>query len=102
MDTKIEKSVLSVLFNTDFIEGSEMLDAECFHDPHCARIFSHIIEESRPIDLQIFRSKLEAQGVVDDIGGVAFIAEIYTYQPTSAHFKNHVKILIDLKWKETT
>ena len=96
-DNGIEKAVLSTLFNTDYIEGGEQLDADCFNHPFNHRMFKHIMAETRPLDVVSFTSMMLNSGTLDEVGGPGVISEIFTYSPTSAHFKRQVKTLIDLK-----
>lgn len=86
---RLEKSVLSVLVGNEYVQGEEGLMEELFFTSVNKRIFKMVMSQQRPLDLVLFTQNLINKGEVDEAGGAAYITEIYTYQPTSGHFKQH-------------
>lgn len=93
----IEKSCLSSLFQTEHVDGEEMLTSDHFFRPSHRRLYEMILGRPRPLDLVMFTEDAMRNKVLEDLGGPAAITEIYTYQPTTAHFADHVKTLSKFK-----
>lgn len=93
----IEKSILSNLINTEHCVGEDTLTADHFHFSAHKIIYRLIDGQPRPIDLTVMANSLIKSDDMDRIGGPAEITGIYTYQPTSAHFAQHLNILHNYK-----
>jgi replicative DNA helicase len=92
-----EKAVLSVLMqHTEFWDESGDIVPEWFYLPANALIFT-AMRESRDkgltFELVSFNQMLLDTGRSTETGGIAYLAEIYTYQPTPSHFHAHLDIL---------
>lgn len=92
-----EKAVLSVLmaFPALFHERGE-LAPEWFYLPAHRGIYgaiSETLENGAEMELVAFNQLLLDTGRLQAIGGTAYLAEIYTYQPTPSHFHKHLDIL---------
>ena len=93
-----EQSVLgSMIMDHDaVIVASEILIASDFYRPDHAQIFAAIMElytSGNPIDLITIQDKLVQKGVLEQVGGLAYIAELASSVPTSAHIKQYAKIV---------
>lgn len=93
-----EQSVLgSMIMDHDaVIVASEILIASDFYRPDHAQIFAAIMElytTGNPIDLITIQDKLVQNGVLEQVGGLAYIAELASSVPTSAHIKQYAKIV---------
>ena len=93
-----EQSVLgSMIMDHDaVIVASEILRASDFYRPDHAQIFAAIMElytSGNPIDLITIQDKLVQHGVLEQIGGISYIADLASSVPTSAHIKQYAKIV---------
>ena len=93
-----EQSVLgSMIMDHDaVIVASEILIPSDFYRPDHAQIFGAIMELytcGNPIDLITIQDKLVQKGVLEQVGGLAYIAELASSVPTSAHIKQYAKIV---------
>ncbi len=93
-----EQSVIgSMLMDHDaVIVASEILRSEDFYRPDHAQIYSSIMElysTGNPIDIITIQDKLVQKGVLEQIGGISYIAELASSVPTSAHIKQYSKIV---------
>lgn len=93
-----EQSVLgSMIMDHDaVIVASEILIASDFYRPDHAQIFAAIMElytTGNPIDLITIQDKLVQKGVLEQVGGLPYIAELASSVPTSAHIKQYAKIV---------
>ncbi|MBP3887504.1 MAG: replicative DNA helicase [Cellulosilyticum sp.] len=93
-----EQSVLgSMIMDHDaVIVASEILIPSDFYRPDHAQIFGAIMElytTGNPIDLITIQDKLVQKGVLEQVGGLAYIAELASSVPTSAHIKQYAKIV---------
>ena len=93
-----EQSVLgSMIMDHDaVIVASEILIPSDFYRPDHSQIFGAIMElytTGNPIDLITIQDKLVQKGVLEQVGGLAYIAELASSVPTSAHIKQYAKIV---------
>ncbi len=93
-----EQSVIgSMIMDHDaVIVASELLRSEDFYRPDHAQIYAAIMElytTGNPIDLITIQDKLVQKGVLEQIGGISYIAELASSVPTSAHIKQYAKIV---------
>jgi len=101
----VEKSVLSTLLQDpqEFIPLAieEALTERHFYLPGHAVLFDVLIERftaGKEIELVSLVQHLIDIGRLDRVGGPSAVADLYTYQPSSGHFRHHVS---DLKKKFT-
>ncbi len=94
-----EQSLLgALLIDKDAIVNvAEMLTGDNFYrsEQH-GQIYSAILElfEKRdPIDLITVTEKLKQKGVLDQVGGSAYLTELVNMVPTSAHILTYAKII---------
>ncbi len=93
-----EQSVIgSMIMDHDaVIVASEILRPDDFYRPDHAQIYAAIMElytTGNPIDLITIQDKLVQKGVLEQIGGLSYIAELASSVPTSAHIKQYAKIV---------
>ena len=101
-DHNIEKSLLSLCFQNSETYIQRLLGdgvtEEHFHHPNHKRICNLFLAEKnakREIEMVSFISQLEKNGELERIGGGAYLAEIYTFSPTTAFYSQHLDILRD-------
>lgn len=97
-DVEAEQSVLgSMIIDKDaIISASEILTAEDFYRPDHKQIYDAMITlftKGEPVDLVTLKSKLEQMQVLEQVGGIRYIADLASSVPTSAHIKKYSKIV---------
>lgn len=99
---RAEKAVLSVALQDParFVKEAiaEGVTCEHFHLVPHRTVWGEIEEAARngeSIDLVSFITRLEQSGRLAEIGGPSAISELFGYQPTSAHWSEHLDILRD-------
>jgi replicative DNA helicase len=93
-----EKSVLgSILLDKDaLINVSGWLKAQHFYDDRHALIYQNILElfeAGLPIDLVTVSDKLRKKKILTKIGGRAYLTELASFVPTSAHAEEYANIV---------
>ena len=76
------------------------ISAECFHIPAHAGIFTVLLElwnAAKPIDFITLTQVLRDRGQLDQVGGAAFVTELFTFIPTAANAAYYIEILQE-KW----
>lgn len=99
-DLSAERSVIgAVLISPErLVEVTEVVKPEDFFDKRNRIILAAMIEIDRkghPLDLLTLVANLRAVGVLGDVGGTAYLAQIQTAVPTSAHLKHHATIVAE-------
>ncbi len=97
-----EKSLLSTMLQdpVEFIGFSQeqaLLPKHFYHPAH-QTLFKFILElyeKNEPIELISLTQKLMDRGDLENIGGAGVLTEIFTYQPTAAHFPHHLEMVKD-------
>ncbi|MCH7688256.1 MAG: replicative DNA helicase [Planctomycetes bacterium] len=97
--TEAEQTVIGALIaDADAIYKIDgRLRSDDFYDPVHALIYKAILEltqEGSPIDLMILSNKLQDAGQVNAAGGSAYLSELTTTVPTSAHIEKYADIVI--------
>ncbi len=98
-----ERAVLgAMLLNPDTVGNAiEVLQGQptdLFYFPAHAHIYEAMLQlyrEGRPIDALVLREKLLAMGRLEDIGGLAYIADLSSVVPTSANIDHYARIVLD-------
>lgn len=93
-----EKSVLgSILLDKDaLIEVSGWLLPEHFYDDRHSAIYQNILElfeSGLPIDLVTVSDKLKKKKILSKLGGRAYLTELASFVPTSAHAVEYANIV---------
>jgi len=94
----IEEAVLgAVMLEKDAIyDVIEILKPECFYKESHARIFQAIIDlyaREQPIDLPIVTEELRRKGILEEIGGSFYIAQLTMRVMSSVHVEYHARII---------
>lgn len=93
-----EQSVLGAIImdHEAVVVASEILRPSDFYRPDHEQIYAAIMElytSSSPIDLITIQDKLVQKGILEQIGGLNYLAELANTVPTSAHIKQYAHIV---------
>ena len=93
-----EKSILgSILIDKDSINKVvDFLAAEDFYSRPHQLIYSaaiNLFEKHEPIDLLSLSNRLEEVGLLQDVGGLSYLASLTNVVPTASHIANYGKIV---------
>lgn len=93
-----EKSLLgALLIDRDAINRvADTLRVEDFYHRNHQLVYESMVslfEKREPIDLMNLSNRLSEVGVLDEIGGVAYLTSLATSVPTSAHASSYAKII---------
>ena len=99
-DTEAEQAVLSsMLFDREAISVAyELLQGEDFYRPDHKAIYEAMLElflKNTPVDAITLSDKLIEQGILEQVGGRSYIAKLAAAYYTSAHIRQHSKIVAD-------
>jgi len=99
-DTEAEQAVLSsMLFDREAIAiAYEILRGDDFYRPDHRAIYEAMLElftKNTPVDAITLCDKLSEQGILDQVGGRAYVAQLTASYYTSAHIRQHSKIVAD-------
>jgi len=97
-DLEIEQAVLGALFldNSAVSLAIETIEPRYFYKRNHQLIYEAIIElneKSTEIDLLSVKDLLNRKGVLEEIGGAFYLAEISGSIPSSANIQSHLRIL---------
>ena len=95
-----EKSVLgSVLRDNQVLsELLQIIRADNFYFDAHQKIFQLILDlynEGKPVDLVILHEGLKARKQLEDVGGVAYLTELWDFAPTAANAEYYARIVRD-------
>lgn len=95
-----EKSILSSMLkdpeNYIGLAIEQGLNKELFYRPSHGILFDLLVElqdKNEVVELVGMNQKLEDRGVLEQIGGTAYLSELYTYATSAAHFDHHLNIV---------
>lgn len=77
-------------------ECVERIDASHFHIPAHATIYELLVEfwnKQTPIDLITLTQGLSDRGLLDQVGGPAFVNHLFTFIPTAANLNYYLEIV---------
>lgn len=99
-DIEAEQSVLgAMLLDKGIISRAiELLSEECFYrESHqkLYRVILELFEQSRAVDVVTLTSELSRRGMLQEVGGAAYLAELTDKVPSIAHFDEYAKIVKD-------
>ena len=94
----IEKVVLGALMidKDAFSVVSEMLQPETFYEPRNQKVFRAVQKlnlDEQPVDILTVTNELEKEGVIDEVGGPAYVVDLTANVASSANIVAHAKIL---------
>ena len=93
-----EQSVLGgLLISPDAWEAvSDQIISDDFYRPNHRQIFREIAllaEENDPIDIITLADKLQAQGILETVGGLAYISELAEKTPSVSNIKAYAAVI---------
>ncbi|MBI2012579.1 replicative DNA helicase, partial [Candidatus Curtissbacteria bacterium] len=99
-DLEAEKSIIgAILIDRDSIVSvAQILKPEHFYKEAHSDIYRamfSLFEKREPIDLVTLTAELKRKGVFDKVGGAAYLAELASAVPTSAHIVQYAQIVRD-------
>lgn len=97
-NTEAEQAVLgAILMDGDaIVTAMERLSPEDFYRPAHRNIFESMLvlsEAEEPVDLITLTAKLQARGVLEEAGGVSYLAELANSVPTAANIDYYAQIV---------
>ncbi len=78
------------------MKSALIVRAEDFYDDANARIYQHILQmhdAGEKVDAMLLVEQLERAGIFEEVGGGAYLAEVATAVPTSAHAEHYAQIV---------
>ncbi len=95
-----ERAVLgSILLMPDVCDDVALIvRPEDFYDPSHQLLYGHLRtmhDDNKRIDLTLLHDRLKSSGDLEQIGGRAFLAELYQSVPTAAHAVYYAQIVRD-------
>jgi len=99
-DTEAEQAVLSsMLFDREAIAAAyEILRGDDFYRPDHKALYEAMLElfiKNLPVDAITLCDKLNELGILEQVGGRAYVAQLAAAYYTSAHIRQHGKIVAD-------
>ena len=93
-----EKAVLGTFFlsETALADVQTLLEPEDFHDPRHQEIYRVVLElaaDSKPIDPLTIINELERKGVLEKVGGAAYVTGLEQYVISPGNVLHHAKIV---------
>lgn len=100
-DVDAERAVLGAIFfdvksDNAVVTASAIIEADDFYRQAHQTIFKamqQLIDEQRPIDMLTLQDKLNSMQQLDNIGGMAYLAEISESSASSANLKHYANIV---------
>lgn len=95
---EVEKAVLGALIidRDAYVEICEILSAESFYESRHQKIYAAIQQltvDEKPVDLLTVTEQLSKNGVLEEVGGPTYLAEISNKVATSANIEFHARII---------
>jgi replicative DNA helicase len=93
-----EASLLgAVLIDSDaIVKIADIVNPEDFYDEKHRRIYEAILqlyEKHDPIDVLTLSDQLKGTGLLDVVGGAAYLTELTNFVPTAAHVEQYANIV---------
>jgi replicative DNA helicase len=97
-NTEAEASLLgALLIDTDaIVKVADTLSPDDFYDEKHQRIYesiSQLYEKHSPIDVLTLSNNLKAAGLLEFVGGAAYLTELTNFVPTAAHVEQYADIV---------
>ncbi|MCS6850454.1 MAG: replicative DNA helicase [Gemmataceae bacterium] len=95
-----ERSVLGSMLRDNAVIGDvlQIVRAENFYADAHQKIFQAIVtlyDRGQPVDLVLLADLLNEQKLLDDVGGYAYLAELWDAAPTAANAEHYARIVRD-------
>lgn len=93
-----EKGVLSAVLNDPehMPRAQSMLAPDAFYHHGNRLIWQHLLERhagNQPLDPVLITTALREQGKLEEVGGAAGIAELFTFVPSATNFEHYAKVV---------
>lgn len=78
----------------------DMLKPDDFYYPRHSKIYSAILEllhEKKPVDILTLSEKLQALGILDEVGGMDYLTYLINSVPSAFNIQSYAKIVVDKK-----
>jgi len=97
-NTEAEASLLgAILIDSDaVVKIADTVTADDFYDPRHKHIYdalTRLYERREPIDVLTLADQLKNTGVLEIIGGPAYLTELTNFVPTAAHVEQYAEIV---------
>ncbi len=97
---EVEKAVLGALMidKDAYVEVCDKLSPESFYEPRNQMVYDAIRRlslDENPVDILTVIDKLGKMGILDDVGGPNYIAELTSMVATSANIEYHANIVAE-------
>ena len=100
-DVDAERAVLGAIFfdvksDNAMVEANAIIESDDFYRQANQTIFKamqQLIDEQRPIDMLTLQDKLNSMQQLDNVGGMAYLAEISESSASSANLKHYANIV---------
>jgi len=97
-NTDAEMAILgSMLLDKESIyQAVELLQEDCFYKEAHKKIYSAIIKlfsDNKAVDLITIIEELKNSGLLDEVGGPAYLAHLTSIVPTTANFAHYARIV---------
>jgi len=97
-NTEAEASLLgAMLIDSDaIVKVADAVITDDFYDERHRRIFEAIkqlYERHSPIDVLTLSDQLKAEGLLEMVGGAAYLTELTNFVPTAAHVEQYAEIV---------
>lgn len=97
-NVEAEASLLgAILIDSDaIVKIADTVTAEDFYDPRHKHVYdaiSRLYERREPIDVLTLADQLKNTGVLEIIGGPAYLTELTNFVPTAAHVEQYAEIV---------
>ncbi len=105
-DVEAEKAVLSAIMldNSVVYTIYQLLRAEDFYHPSHQILFQSMIElgdKNQPVDVTVLADYLKSNSMLEQIGGLATLAEIANFEATPANVEYYARIVRDKSVKRS-
>lgn len=97
-NTEAEASLLgALLIDTDaIVKVADAVSPDDFYDEKHQRIYeaiTQLYEKHSPIDVLTLSNNLKASGLLEFVGGAAYLTELTNFVPTAAHVEQYADIV---------
>ena len=95
---EVEKAVLGALMidKDAYVEVCELLRPDSFYEPRNQKVYEAIQQlnmDEKPVDMLTVTDQLTRNGVIEEVGGPGYIAELSSKVATSASLEYHANIV---------
>src|SRR5262245_26458705 len=96
-----ERSVLGSMLRDNAVIGDvvQLLRVEDFYADAHQKVFQAVVtlhdRGGQPVDLVLLAEELKQRGQLEDVGGYAYIAELWDAAPTAANAEHYARVVRD-------